>query len=181
MDYQQKYFKYKFKYLNLKTKLVGGAYHVFAIQRAHGAYGSEPHTSWFYMPLIYWGLANTVQEVEFPPSFYGALEETIQIIPNLPFHDADSFRVWIRNRCSGLGILSRQNFLDGNIPNPRTAGQFFHEDSVFHIPGNQQEVILYENEDIRTFFELLTVAFIRHAATPEGIAGGDIRYRYNLD
>lgn len=55
MDYQQKYLKYKLKYLNLKTKLIGGAYHVFPIERIHAAYGSEPHTSWFFMPLIYWG------------------------------------------------------------------------------------------------------------------------------
>jgi hypothetical protein len=181
MDYQQKYLKYKLKYLNLKTKLIGGAYHVFPIQRAHAAYGSEPHTSWFYMPLIYWSLANAVQEVEFPPSFYAALEETIPLGHNLPFYDADSFRLWIRNRCSRLGILSRQDFLNRNIPNPITAGEMFNEDSPFHISGHQQEVILYENADIRIFFELLTVAFIRHAATPEGVAGGDIRYRYNLD
>jgi len=181
MDYRQKYLKYKFKYFYLKTKLVGGAYHIFPIQRVHGAYGSEPHTSWFYMPLIYWGLANAVQEVEFPPSFYAALEESIQIIPNLPFHNADTFRSWIRNRCALFGLLSRQSFLDRNISNPKTAGEFFNEDSPFHIPGNQQEVILYENADIRIFFELLTAAFIRNAATPEGIAGGDIRYRYNLD
>ena len=142
MNYEQKYLKYKQKYLSLKLNLnlnktktnlnqLGGALEVIIPNKFPGT------CSFLFMPLIYYTLDNS--SVTLPAEFENIVNECInnskEIFPDLSPTDFTSFITYLTFTLSSNGINSIETLEK-------------LKDSDHHLPELQQEIVTnYKTDD----------------------------------
>jgi hypothetical protein len=143
MNYEEKYLKYKQKYLNLKTEInskksnstkinhLGGTSEVIIPNKNPKRY------SFLFMPLLYYTLDNT--SVILPDGFESVVDECIrnskEVFGELPFNNFNEFITCLRfilnsNRINSIVTLEKLKDLD------------------YHIPGDMQEIITNYRTDV---------------------------------
>jgi hypothetical protein len=124
--------------------------------------------SWLYMALIYCNFADVI--ILYPDTFETLFNQCIQkyntdpgdfgaplatIFGPLEFANFIEFKQRITQRLIDLNIPTRQTIVTRIVPP-------FLEDSIFHIPGDQQTTILYKNDTYSAFLDLLCAELIKN-------------------
>jgi hypothetical protein len=132
--------------------------------------------SWLFMPLIYCNYTDI--NVMFPPMFEHYFNQCVlnynndqtkfgntylNIFGALDFGNFYEFKQIITRRLEFLNIRNRTTILNKTT--------VFQEDGICHLPGNQQENILYFNQN-ETFLELLVISIMANL-------GGNIIYFFD--